>query len=212
MLSVDRIGEKAYQNKWIQLVIISWMLVGVFGFILMVIAWTMSPDQLVKANWLWLLMIIPFILSSLITVVPVFIIFFHPRLRNQIYTSPEVGGISLLVFSFLLSVMLLLSIEVICRSMEIESLFHVREFLGYSSLWVGVFMAILTGFFIGIIAFPLTFGLAFPLAIPVVCAMIASEIIHEHHNISHKVWGILMSGATLGWGLVSAMGYALGNA
>ena len=45
MLSVDRIGEKAYQNKWIQLVIISWMLVGVFGFILMVIAWTMSPES-----------------------------------------------------------------------------------------------------------------------------------------------------------------------
>ena len=214
MLSVlfDKIGDKAYQHKWIQVVIISWILVTVFAFILMVIAWTMSPDELVKADWLWILMVTPFILSFLITVVPVLIVLFHPHLRSQIYTSPMIGAVSLLVFSFLLSFMLLISIEVICRSMEIESLFYIRDYSGYNSLWVGVFMAILTGFFIGIIAFSLTFGIVFPLAIPIVCSVIVSEIIHENHNISCKAWGILMFGATLGWGLVSVVGYALGNA
>lgn len=208
-----KIASKPEQRIWIRLTIISWILAVICIFITTVLLWIMvNPlDPSNNIDWILWLAVIPVILALLITGLPLFIAFFRPDFRTKLYTSPTIGATSLFILSLLLSAIILVGIEAICRVMEIDSLFYTRE-SSPDSFWGEILMAILTGFFIGIIAFPLTFGLVFPFAIPIACAMGVWSIIDKHQRISVKAWSLFMVGAILGWMLVAVVGYTLGHA
>ena len=207
----DKIGNETYQKKWINLIVISWILAAIGAFISLFITWATPTELFGRTYWDWIFLIFPMVLASLITIVPVLIILFHPSLRPQIYTSPSIGAITLLVLSFLFGFALLVVIDVSLREIDLGPLFSNRESLEYN-LWNDTVESILLGFFIGVIAFPLTLGLVFPIVIPITCAMIVYSFIEETKKISRLAWNILMACSILGWMTVSVIGSALGYA
>ena len=179
----------------------------------MILAWItinpLNPND--SSDWLIWLIVIPIIVAFLITGMPAFIAPFHSGLRAKLYTSSVIGGASLFTLSFLISLGILVSMEVILSLIDAGPFFYHRQPSPNNFLGI-VLMPIFTGFLIGIIVFPLTFGIVFPFAIPIMCALGVWATIDEHHNISRKAWGILMAISTLGWIFVAVIGYALGNA
>lgn len=205
-------GFMSFRRTWKWLVIISWSVFLISVFVATFISWTAPyPSPPERSNLVQWIVITPLVIAFLITGIPLWIALFYSDLRKKLFSSPGMIAGGLFIGTFFLSFILLVILGMPWTSTDISSLFSITD-LEFNHFLETVLEPILTGYFIGIIAFPLTFGLVFPLGIPILCAFLVRSTLNKHHKMPLWGWSLSIVVSTLGWMLVSVVGYALGNA
>ena len=195
--------DKLYWRKIGIIVIISWISFFVISTITMFAMWM----KLSIIGEVWFIISVLTIVF-LITGIPGSMALIQRTIRKKLYTIPEAAALSAFTLSFILGFGLLFCINVLLFLLN-EPFMCFRKPCGFFNV---VLDPMLTGLFIGIIAFPLTIGLVFPFGICAGCALIIWIMIDENGLISKKSWNIYVGVSTLSWMLLIVVGYALGFA